>query len=111
QVAISQPRKVDIFEEFILHSAIHLNPPPTRTEIAEMLGIDLMFVENITQTLEAYNNVVINSESTITVEPATQKLFFEKNSIFHPKSTQQIYAIEDFLTGDFVFSTTPRKNA
>ncbi|MFM6452248.1 MAG: hypothetical protein ACKPH7_10615, partial [Planktothrix sp.] len=87
------------------------NPPPTRTEIAEMLGIDLMFVENITQTLEAYNNVVINSESTITVEPATQKLFFEKNSIFHPKSTQQIYAIEDFLTGDFVFSTTPRKNA
>lgn len=111
QVAVSEPRRVDIFEEFVLHSALTLTPPPIEAEIAEMLGIDPMFVRDTTKTLQAYNNLVIGSESGIIVKPLTQELFIEKKCILKAKSTQNIYAIEDFLTGDFDFKTTPVKNA
>lgn len=111
QVTISKPRPVDIFEEFILRSAIDLNPPPTQAEIAEMLGIDPMFVKNITQTLEVNNNLDIDPDSVITVKSFTQELFIEKNCILQPQSTPQIYAIEDLLTGDVIFNHTPQKNA
>jgi hypothetical protein len=111
QVAVSEPRRADIFEEFVLHSALTLTPPPIEAEIAEMLGIDPMFVRDTTKTLQAYNNLVIGSESGIMVKPLTQELFIEKKCILKPKSTQHIYAIEDSLTGDFDFTTTPVKNA
>jgi hypothetical protein len=111
QVAVSEPRTVDIFEEFVLHSALSLTPPPIEAEIAEMLGIDPMFVRDTTKTLQAYNNLVIGSESAIIVKPVTQELFIDKKCILKPKSPQQIYAIEDSLTGDFGFTTTPEKNA
>ncbi|MCT7952576.1 hypothetical protein NG798_22525 [Ancylothrix sp. C2] len=111
QVAVSEPRRVDIFEEFVLHSALTLTPPPIEAEIAEMLGIDPMFVRDTTKTLQAYNNLVIGSESAIIVKPLTQELFIEKKRILQPKRTQEIYAIEDFLTGDFGLTTTPLKNA
>lgn len=111
QVAVSEPRTVDIFEEFVLHSALSLTPPPIEAEIAEMLGIDPMFVRDTTKTLQAYNNLVIGSESGIIVKPLTQELFIEKKCILQPKSTQHIYAIEDSLTGDFGLTTTPVKNA
>lgn len=111
QVAVSEARRVDIFEEFVLHSALDLTPPPTEAEIAEMLGIDPMFVRDTTKTLHAYNNLVINPESAIIVKPVTQELFIEKKCILQPKSTQHIYAIEDSLTGDFYFTKSPAKNA
>ncbi|QFS49788.1 hypothetical protein [Nostoc sphaeroides] len=111
QVTVSEPRKVDIFEEFVLRSALDIIPSPTETEIAEMLGIDPMFVRNTTATLQAYNNLAISSESTIMVKPATKELFIDKNCILKPKSTQQIYAIDDTLTGNFSFNITPFKNA
>lgn len=111
QVAVSEPRRVDIFEEFVLHSALTLTPPPIEAEIAEMLGIDPMFVRDTTKTLQAYNNLVIGSESAIILKPVTQELFIDKKCILKPKSPQQIYAIEDFLTGDFSLINTPVKNA
>ncbi|WP_223278614.1 hypothetical protein [Nostoc sp. 'Peltigera membranacea cyanobiont' 232] len=111
QVTVSEPRKVDIFEEFVLRSALDIIPSPTETEIAEMLGIDPMFVRNTTATLQAYNNLAISSESTIMVKPATKELFIDKNCILKPKSTQQIYAIDDALAGNFSFNITPFKNA
>lgn len=111
QVAVSEPRRVDIFEEFVLHSALTLTPPPIEAEIAKMLGIDPMFVRDTTKTLQAYNNLVMGSESAIIVKPLTQELFIEKKCILQPKSTQNIYAIEDLLTGDCDFTTTPVKNA
>lgn len=110
QVTVSEPRKVDIFEEFVLRSALDIIPSPTEAEIAEMLGIDPMFVQNTTETLQACNNLAISSESAIMVKPVTQELFIEKNCILKPKFTQQIYAIDD-LTGDFGFNITPFKNA
>lgn len=113
QVAVSEPRRADIFEEFVLQSALDLTPPPIEAEIAEMLGIDPMFVRDTTKTLHlhAYNNLVISSESALIVKPLTQELFINKEYILQPKSTQNIYAIEDSLIGDFGFTTTPLKNA
>jgi len=111
QVAVSEPRRADIFEEFVLQSALDLTPPPIEAEIAEMLGIDPMFVRDTTKTLHAYNNLVISSESALILKPLTQELFIEKKCILQPKSTQNIYAIEDPLTGDFGFTITPVKNA
>jgi len=111
QVTVSEPRKVDIFEEFVLRSALDIIPSPTEAEIAEMLGIDPMFVRNITETLQADNNLAISPESGIMVKPVTQELFIDKNCILKPKSTQQIYAINDALTGEFSFNITPFKNA
>ncbi len=111
QVAVSEPRRADIFEEFVLQSALDLTPPPIEAEIAEMLGIDPMFVRDTTKTLHAYNNLVISSESALILKPLTQELFIDKKCILQPKSTQNIYAIEDPLTGDFGFTITPVKNA
>ena len=111
QVTVSEPCKVDIFEEFVLRSALDIIPSPTENEIAEMLGIDPIFVRNTTETLQAYNNLVLSSELTIMLKPATKELFIDKTCIFKPKFTQQIYAIDDPLTGTFCFSIIPFKNA
>lgn len=111
QVAVSEPRRADIFEEFVLQSALDLTPPPIEAEIAEMLGIDPMFIRDTTKTLHAYNNLMISSESALTVKPLTQELFIEKKCTLQPKTTQHIYAIEDFISGDFSLITTPVKNA
>lgn len=110
QVALSEPRQADIFEEFVLKSALDLTPAPTEAEIAEMLGIDSMFVRHTTARLQASSNLEVGSESGITVKPATQELFQGNKCILQPKSTQKVYAIEDFLTGKPSLAKTPLNN-
>ncbi|HIK11532.1 MAG TPA: DUF4433 domain-containing protein [Oscillatoriaceae cyanobacterium M33_DOE_052] len=110
QVALSEPRKADIFEEFVLKSALALTPAPTEAEIAEMLGIDSMFVRHTTARLQTYSNLEVGSESGITVKPATQELFQGNKCILQPKSTQKVYAIEDDFTEELSLAKTPLNN-
>ncbi|MGI0498505.1 hypothetical protein ACOKW7_05270 [Limnospira platensis CENA597] len=108
QVAISKTRTADIFEEFVLKSALDLSPSPTTDEIADMLGIDPMLVRQTIDKLTSSKNLNINSDdSTLQVEPLTQKIFAEKLSILYPQNPKNIYVIEDFLSENILITKKP----
>jgi hypothetical protein len=101
QVKTSKTSHANIFEEFILHSALNLSPSPSVIEISEMLGIDPMFTRKTIQSLQEHKNleIGISDTSEIKVTPITQDLFTQNNSVLKPNVTEHIYAIEDYLAG------------
>ncbi len=52
EVTISESRKFNVLEEFILRAGIELVPPPTADELATVLGLDPIFVRETTATLQ-----------------------------------------------------------
>ena len=113
QVKTSKTSHANIFEEFILHSALNLSPSPSVIEISEMLGIDPMFTRKTIQSLQEHKNleIGISDTSEIKVTPITQDLFTQNNSVLKPNVTEHIYAIEDYLAGHSYLAKNPLKNA
>jgi hypothetical protein len=113
QVKTSKTSHANIFEEFILHSALNLSPSPSVIEISEMLGIDPMFTRKTIQSLQEHKNleIGISDTSEIKVTPITQDLFTQNNSVLKPNVTEHIYAIEDYLAGHSYLVKNPLKNA
>jgi hypothetical protein len=111
EVTISEPRQVNVLEEFVLRTVIELESPPTEEEIASLLGIDSIFVRNTTATLRSLNTLEVTPESTILVTPSGQNLFNAQNFVLQPHSTQQLYAIADPLSGKVTFQSCPLVDA
>ncbi|MBD2630101.1 MULTISPECIES: hypothetical protein [Aphanizomenon] len=100
ELTISQRRKPDIFEEFVLQSAINMNNPSTDVEeIANMLCIDPMLISKTTKKLENYGSLAVNSDSKIHVNYSAQELFINSCLILQPTCTKDAYYINDPFAG------------
>jgi hypothetical protein len=100
ELTISQSRKPDIFEEFVLQSAINMNNPSTDVEeIANMLCIDPMLISKTTKKLENYGSLAVNSDSKIHVNYSAQELFINSCLILQPTCTKDAYYINDPFAG------------
>ncbi|MFN6367516.1 MAG: hypothetical protein ACK4V0_17135, partial [Aphanizomenon sp.] len=96
ELTISQRRKPDIFEEFVLQSAIDMNNPSTDVEeIANMLCIDPKLIKKTTEKLANYGSLAIDSDDKINVDPSAQELFTKSCLILEPISTKDAYYIDD----------------
>ena len=102
EVTVSEPRKFNILEEVVLRAGIELNPPPTEDELAAVLGLDSVFVQNTTANLRALQTLEV--ASTITVTPQGRQ-FYQQGSVPQPPSLVQIYAISDPLIGHLTFQS------
>ncbi|PPS40720.1 phospholipase D-like domain-containing protein [Chroococcidiopsis sp. TS-821] len=100
EVTISEPRKFNVLEEFVLRAGIELDPPPTEDELATVLGLDSVFVRNITANLRALQT--LESTPTIAVTPQGRQ-FYQQGSVPQPPTKVQIYAIADPLVGNLTF--------
>lgn len=102
EVTIKQARKLNVLEEFIIRAAIEFESSPTEDELADILGLDTVFVRSTTATLQALQTLSRKSPITVTAEG---RLFYEQGSVPQPPSTVQIYAIADPLTGKITFGS------
>ncbi|XWK87442.1 MAG: hypothetical protein U7127_25115 [Phormidium sp.] len=102
EVTISEPRKFNVLEEFILRAGIELEPPPKVDELATVLGLDPVFVENTTRTLRSLQTLAWTTDGSIALTPQGRQ-FYDQGSVPQPPQNKQIYAITDPLNCNLFF--------
>lgn len=106
EVTISEPRKFNVLEEFILRAGIELDPPPTEDELAAVLGLDPVFVRSTTTTLRKLQTLAGARTSKITVTSQGRQ-FYQQGTVAQPPYRVQIYAVADPLLGNLTFYSEP----
>ena len=98
KITISEIRKLNILEEFILRAAIEFTPPPTTEELAKVLGLDIIFVRTAIERLVKLNCLEA-SPLKINITPQGQKCY-QQGHVFSSPTTKLIYAIADPLQAE-----------
>lgn len=107
EVTISEPRKFNILEEFILRAGMEIELiPPTENELAQALGLDPVFVQNTAMTLRSLETLAVTPDARIILTPQGRQFYLE-GSVPQPPQTKQIYAISDPLQGNLFFLSSP----
>ncbi|MEG4396756.1 hypothetical protein [Microcoleus sp. BROC3] len=106
EVTISEPRKFNILEEFILRAGMESELIPTENELAAALGLDPVFVQNTAKTLRSLETLAWTSDAKIILTPQGRQ-FYVEGSVPQPPQTKQIYAIADPLQGNLFFVFSP----
>lgn len=106
ELTISEPRKFNVLEEFVLRAGIELDPPPTEDELAAVLGLDSVFVRSTTATLRKLKTLEGARASRITVTPQGRQ-FYQQGTVPQPPYPIQIYAVADPLVGNLTFHSEP----
>ncbi len=106
EVTISEPRKFNILEEFILRAGMETELTPTENELARALGLDPVFVENTAKTLRSLETLAWTSDAKIILTPQGRQFYLE-GSVPQPPQTKEIYAIADPLQGNLFFLFSP----
>ena len=102
EVTISEPRKFNILEEFILRAGMEIELTPTENELAQALGLDPVFVQNTAMTLRSLETLAVTPDARIILTPQGRQFYLE-GSVPQPPQTKQIYAISDPLQGNLFF--------
>ncbi|MFB8794174.1 MAG: hypothetical protein U7126_08100 [Microcoleus sp.] len=102
EVTISEPRKFNILEEFILRAGMEMELTTTENELAQALGLDPVFVQNTANTLRSLETLAWTPDAKIILTPQGRQFYLE-GSVPQPPQTKQIYAISDPLQGNLFF--------
>ena len=88
----SQPRPLNVLEDFILKAGSEFDPLPNETELAEVLGLDLVFVANTTATLRHLK--ILSPEAKPVIELTSMgREFYQHHSLPDVPETKIGYAI------------------
>ena len=101
EVAISEPREFNVLEEFILRAGVEFEPAPTLKELADLLGLDEIFVKTAAATLVSLESLEVAENGQIAIAPQGRD-FFEKGAVSRSQ-IQSIYAISDPLNQTLTF--------
>ena len=110
EVAISEPREFNVLEEFILRAGVEFDPAPTLQELADLLGLDQVFVKTTATNLVNLEILEVADNGTIAIAPL-DKDFFDQGAVSRSQ-IQSIYAISDPLnqTLTFKFDALPAES-
>ncbi len=106
ELMVTAPRKFNILEEFILRASLEITPAPTEDELAQVLGLDPIFVRSTTANLQALNTLKVASGGEIQLTLQGRN-FYQKGSVPQPPELQPVYAIADPLIGAVAFEPNP----
>ncbi|MEG4913695.1 hypothetical protein [Microcoleus sp. B7-D4] len=101
EVAISEPREFNVLEEFILRAGVEFEPAPTLKELADLLGLDEIFVKTTAATLVSLESLEVAENGKIAIAPQGRD-FFAKGAVSRSQ-IQSIYAISDPLNQTLTF--------
>ncbi len=110
EVSVTEPRKFNVLEEFVLRASVELAPPPTQEELAIALGLDPVFIRSTAATLQTLQILKISPDSLLVITPEGRK-FYEKGSVPQEPKQQIIYALDDPLQENLVFRFSPLESA
>jgi len=101
EVATCEPREFNVLEEFILRAGVEFEPAPTLKELADLLGLDEIFVKTAAATLVSLESLEVAENGQIAIAPQGRD-FFEKGAVSRSQ-IQSIYAISDPLNQTLTF--------
>ncbi|MEG3969719.1 hypothetical protein QUA00_19165 [Microcoleus sp. T2B6] len=101
EVAISEPREFNVLEEFILRAGVEFEPAPTLKELADLLGLDEIFVKTTVATLVSLESLEVAENGQIAIAPQGRD-FFAKGAVSRSQ-IQSLYAISDPLNQTLTF--------
>ena len=101
EVANCEPREFNVLEEFILRAGVEFEPAPTLKELADLLGLDEIFVKTTAATLVSLESLEVAENGQIAIAPQGRD-FFEKGAVSRSQ-IQSIYAISDPLNQTLTF--------
>ncbi|WP_293144419.1 MULTISPECIES: hypothetical protein [unclassified Microcoleus] len=117
EVAISEPREFNVLEEFILRAGVEFEPAPTLQELADLLGLDRVFVKTAATNLVNLEILEVAENGKIALAKPSERIaplgqdFFDKSAVSR-SHIQSIYAISDPLnqTLTFKFDALPAES-
>jgi hypothetical protein len=101
EVATCEPREFNVLEEFILRAGVEFEPAPTLKELADLLGLDEIFVKTAAATLVSLESLEVAENGQIAIAPQGRD-FFDKGAVSRSQ-IQSIYAISDPLNQTLTF--------
>jgi len=101
EVATCEPRQFNVLEEFILRAGVEFEPAPTLKELADLLGLDEIFVKTTAATLVSLESLEVAENGQIAIAPQGRD-FFDKGAVSRSQ-IQSIYAISDPLNQTLTF--------
>ncbi|MEG3899768.1 MULTISPECIES: hypothetical protein [unclassified Microcoleus] len=101
EVSVSEPREFNVLEEFILRAGVEFEPAPTLKELADLLGLDEIFVKTAAATLVSLEILEVSENGKIAIAPQGRD-FFEKGAVSRSQ-IQSLYAISDPLNQTLTF--------
>lgn len=101
EVATCEPREFNVLEEFILRAGVEFEPAPTLKELADLLGLDEIFVKTAAATLVSLETLEVAENGQIAIAPQGRD-FFDKGAVSRSQ-IQSIYAISDPLNQTLTF--------
>ena len=110
ELMVTAPRKFNVLEEFILRASLEITPAPTEVELAQVLGLDPIFVRNTSANLQTLNTLKVLSNGSIQVTPEG-RTFYEKGSVPQPPESHPLYAIADPLLEVTTFELNPLRES
>jgi len=72
------PRRLAILPEFVLRAAGELEPPPTRDELAVLLGLDELFVQAACEHLEQLRAIVLDAQGRLSITPLGREFYAQR---------------------------------
>ncbi|MEG5029916.1 hypothetical protein QUB36_23295 [Microcoleus sp. AT8-B1] len=108
EVAVSEPREFNVLEEFILRAGVEFEPAPTLKELADLLGLDEIFVKTTAATLVSLESLEVAENGKIALAKPSKRIapqgrnFFEKGAVSRSQ-IQSLYAISDPLNQTLTF--------
>jgi hypothetical protein len=102
EVTISEPREFNVLEEFILRACIEFVPAPTLKELADLLGLDEIFVKTTATTLVSLDILEVSGIGKIAIAPGGRD--FRDLGAVSKSQIQSIYAISDPLNQTLTFN-------
>jgi len=101
EVATCEPREFNVLEEFILRAGVEFEPAPTLKELADLLGLDEIFVKTAVATLVSLESLEVAENGQIAIAPQGRD-FFHKGAVSRSQ-IQSIYALSDPLNQTLTF--------
>lgn len=101
EVTVSEPREFNVLEEFILRAGVEFEPAPTLKELADLLGLDEIFVKTAATNLVSLEILDVSENGKIAIAPQGRD-FFDKGAVSRSQ-IQSIYAISDPLNQTLTF--------
>lgn len=108
EVAVSEPREFNLLEEFILRAGVEFEPAPTLKELADLLGLDEIFVKTAATNLVSLEILDVSENGKIALAEPSKRIapqgrdFFDRGAVSRSQ-IQSIYAISDPLNQTLTF--------
>jgi len=106
-VQVAKPRNFNVLEEFILRASLEFSPPPTEAELAQILKLDPVFVENTIETLQWLQTLESTPPDSPIKITSQGRDFYQQGSVPQPPESRLIYALSDPLSGDISWRSSP----